>query len=143
VTYDDMFLLATGCAPFPYLVSKRQAQLLGRLGGKASAADRKGNSEWGRRMQRKRAAKAQKRHYPDLVRKWAHNAAYARWGKPLEPVPLVMTPKATADREARQLRKRREQYERDRARGGRRCTKHRDARGRSSSREPNLFATGT
>jgi hypothetical protein len=92
--------------------STRQAQRLGRLGGQASAAGRKGNREWGQRMQRKRAAKAQKQHYPGLVRLWARNANRARWGRPLEPVPPVLTPGAIADREERRLRKRREAYAR-------------------------------
>jgi hypothetical protein len=42
------------------IMSTRQAQRLGRLGGKASAVDRKGDSAWGRKAQRQRAAKAQK-----------------------------------------------------------------------------------
>ena len=33
------------------ILSTRQAQRLGRPGGKVSAANRKGNSEWGRRAQ--------------------------------------------------------------------------------------------
>jgi hypothetical protein len=66
-----------------------QAQCLGRLGGKVSAADRKGDREWGRRAQRQRAAKAQKQHYPGLISNWARNAARARWGLPLEHFFLV------------------------------------------------------
>jgi len=71
------------------ILSTRQAQRLGRLGGKASAVDRKGDREWGRRMQRKRAAGAQKRHYPELSKEWARNANRARWRKPLKPLPDV------------------------------------------------------
>jgi hypothetical protein len=63
-------------------LSHRPAERLGRLGGKVSAADRKGDREWGRRAQRQRAARAQKQHYPDLVAKWARNANRARWGSP-------------------------------------------------------------
>ena len=62
-------------------------QRLGRLGGKVSAADRKGNSEWGRRAQRQRASRAQKRAYPGLVRLWALNAVLTRWGRPTVPLP--------------------------------------------------------
>ena len=58
-----------------HLLSTRQAQRLGRLGGKVSATDRKGDSEWGRRAQRQRASKAQKRAYPGLIRLWALDAA--------------------------------------------------------------------
>lgn len=100
------------------ILSTRQAQRLGHLGGKVSAAERKGDREWGRRAQRQRAAKAQKRHYPGLVAKWARNAARARWGKPLEPLPEVpLTPARFATREARQLRKRRKDYEQGQSRG--------------------------
>lgn len=71
------------------ILSTRQAQALGRLGGKESARPRVGDREWGRRMQRKRAARAQKRHYPTLMVEWARNANRARWGKPLKPLPDV------------------------------------------------------
>src|SRR5262245_25827160 len=71
------------------IVSTRQAQRLGRLGGKVSAAERKGNSEWGRRAQRQRAARAQKQHYPELSKEWARNANRSRWGRLLKPVPDV------------------------------------------------------
>jgi hypothetical protein len=40
-------------------------------------------------MQRKRAAKAQRAHYPTLHKEWARNANRARWGKPLKPLPDV------------------------------------------------------
>lgn len=76
-------------------LSTRQAQRLGRLGGKVSAADRKGNSQWGRRMQRKRAARARKQHYPELSKEWARNANRARWGKPLPDVMGLMRPPAS------------------------------------------------
>jgi hypothetical protein len=71
------------------ILSTQQAQRLGRLGGKASAVDRKGDREWGRRMQRKRAARAQKQHYPHLMMLWAENAWRTRWGHPRVPVPKV------------------------------------------------------
>jgi len=71
------------------ILSTRQAQRLGRLGGKDSARARVGDREWGRRMQRKRAARAQKRHYPELSKEWARNANRARWGKSLKPLPDV------------------------------------------------------
>jgi hypothetical protein len=73
------------------ILSTREAKRLGRLGGKKSArlGGRLGNSEWGRTMQRKRASAAQKRHYPGLVVKWAHNAARKRWGLPLLSGPEV------------------------------------------------------
>ena len=71
------------------IVSTRQAVRLGRLGGQASAIDRKGNSAWGRKAQRQRAAKAQKQHYPELSKEWARNANRARWGRPLKPLPDV------------------------------------------------------
>jgi hypothetical protein len=97
--------------------SRREAQRLGRLGGKESARGRVGDSEWGRRMRRLRGARTQQRCYPTLHKAWARNANRARWGKPPEPVPLVMTDKAVAEREARRLKKRREDYDRERARG--------------------------
>lgn len=99
------------------ILSTRQAQQLGRLGGQVSAVGRKGNSEWGRRAQPQRAARVQKQHYPGLVGIWARNANRARWGKPLKPVRLVMTPAAIASRKERRLRRRREDYERDRPEG--------------------------
>jgi hypothetical protein len=71
------------------ILSRRQAQQLGRLGGKVSTVDRNGNSEWGRKAQRQRAAKAQKQHYPELSKEWARNANRARWGRPLKPLPDV------------------------------------------------------
>jgi hypothetical protein len=71
------------------IMSTRQAQQLGRIGGKISAVDRKGNSEWGRKAQRQRAAKAQKLCYPELSKEWARNANRARWGRPLKPLPDV------------------------------------------------------
>ena len=71
------------------IVSTRQARALGRLGGKASAADRKGNSEWGRRAQRQRAAAAMHLAYPGLSRLWAINAARMRCRLPILPVPNV------------------------------------------------------
>jgi hypothetical protein len=40
-------------------------------------------------MQRQRAAKAQKEHYPTLWPKWIRNATRARLGLPLERVPKV------------------------------------------------------
>lgn len=100
------------------ILSTRQAQRLGRLGGKEGArlGGRFGNSEWGRTMQRKRAAKAQRVHYPTLHKEWAGNANRPRWGRTLAPVSLVDTPAAVGTREARRLRKRRDRYERARAR---------------------------
>jgi len=71
------------------ILSTRQAQRLGRLGGKVSAADRKGDREWGRRAQRQRAGRAQKRHYPELSKECTRNANRARWGKPLKRLPDV------------------------------------------------------
>jgi hypothetical protein len=71
------------------ILSTRQAQRLGRLGGKVSAVDRKGDREWGRRMQRRRASRAQKQHYPHLVTLWAENAWRTRWCHPRVPVPKV------------------------------------------------------
>jgi hypothetical protein len=74
------------------ILSTQRAQRLGRLGGKVSAADRKGDREWGRKAQRQRTARAQKRHYPELSKEWARNANRARWGKPLKPLPHVESP---------------------------------------------------
>jgi len=71
------------------ILSTRQARRLGRLGGKASAVDRKGNREWGRRARRRRAARAQQRHYPELSKEWARNANRARWGRPLKLLPDI------------------------------------------------------
>lgn len=100
------------------ILSPRQARGLGRLGGKVSAVDRKGNSEWGRRAQRQRAAVTMHLAYPGLTRFWAINAARTRWGLPVLPVPEVpLTERRQAQKEARHLRKRRADYERDRARG--------------------------
>ncbi len=98
------------------IVSTRQAQQLGRSGGKISAVDRKGDSAWGRRAQQQRAARAQKQHYPELSKAWARNANRVRRGKHLEPVPLVMTSAAIIARETWQLRQRREGHERERQR---------------------------
>jgi hypothetical protein len=58
----------------------------------------------------------QKRHYPELSRIWIENARRTHQGLPLIPVPLVRTPAADRMRALRELRKRREDYERDRAR---------------------------
>jgi hypothetical protein len=117
------------------IVSTRQAQQLGRLGGKASAADRKGNSEWGRRAQRQRAAAVMHLAYPGLSRLWPINAARTRWGLPLLPVPDVpLSERRQAQKEARHLEKRRGAFERDRARGGR-CCLHHDGRDRFSRRK--------
>lgn len=91
---------------------------LGRTGGIASARERKGDSAWGRAFVRhrnqKRGGRAQKRHYPELSRIWIENARRTRQGLPLIPVPLVRTPAADRMRALRELRKRREDYERSR-----------------------------
>ena len=50
---------------------------------------RKGDRDWGRKMQRKRASRAQKAHYPGLVSLWAENAWRTRWSYPRVPVPNV------------------------------------------------------
>ena len=71
------------------ILSSGQAVRLARLGGKVSAVDRKGNSAWGRKTHRQRAAKAQKLCYPELSKEWARNANRARWGSPLSPLPDV------------------------------------------------------
>jgi hypothetical protein len=76
------------------ILSSRQAKQLGRLGGKVSAADRKGDREWGRKAQRQRAAKVQKQRWPELSRIWIENARRTRWGLPLIPVSPVDTPAA-------------------------------------------------
>ena len=84
--------------------SSGQAKQLGRLGGKVSAAGRKGDREWGRKAQRQRAAKAQKRHYPELSKEWARNANRARWGRPLKPlldVKRLLAPPPASDIRAR------------------------------------------
>jgi hypothetical protein len=102
-------------------LSHRQARRLGSAGGTESSRDRKGNSTWGRAFVRhrnqKRGGRAQKRQYPRLWRIWIENATLARLGLPLIPVPPVDSPAANRMRALRQLRKRREAYERDRARG--------------------------
>ena len=67
----------------------REAQRLGRIGGKVSPGGRKGDREWGRRAQRQRAARAQKAHYPGLVKLWEENVGRTRWGYPTVLVPTV------------------------------------------------------
>jgi hypothetical protein len=98
------------------ILSRRQAQQLGRLGGVASSRPRKGDSAWGgafvRHRNQKRGGRAQKRHYPELSRVWIENARRTRLGLPLIPVPLVRTPAADRMRELRGLRKRRATYDR-------------------------------
>lgn len=94
---------------------------LGRTGGIASSRERKGDSAWGRAFvqhrNQKRGGRAQKRHYPELSRIWIENARRTRLGLPLIPVQPVDTPAANRMRALRQLRKRREGYERARSEG--------------------------
>lgn len=103
------------------ILSTRQAERLGHAGGIASARQRKGDSAWGRAFVRhrnqKRGGRAQKLAYPTLHLLWIENARRTRRGQPLIPVPPVDTPAANRMRALRQLRKRREDYERDCARG--------------------------
>ncbi len=103
------------------ILSRLEAQRLGRLGGIESSRPHKGDSAWGRALVRhqwqKRGGRAQKRHYPGLWRIWLENARRARLGRPLIPVPLVRTPAANRMRALRQLRKARAEYERARAHG--------------------------
>ena len=87
--------------------SRREAQRLGRLGGKESArlGGRFGNIEWGRRMRRLKGARHQRLGYPTLRLLWLENARRTKAGLPLLAVPLADTPAALASREARQLRR--------------------------------------
>jgi hypothetical protein len=56
--------------------------------------------------------------YPGLTRLWAINAARKRWGLPLLSVPDVpLNERRQAQKEARHLKKRRDAYDRERARG--------------------------
>ena len=68
-----------------------------------------------RHRNQKRCDRAQKRHYPELSRIWIENARRTRQGLPLIPVPLVRTPAADRMRALRELRRRRQDYERARA----------------------------
>jgi hypothetical protein len=92
--------------------SRSEASKLGRVGGKENVRLHPLDRDRARRMQRQRAAKAQKRHYPGLWEKWILNATRVRLGLPLEPVPQVGRWGETDEaREARAL----EQRRRDRA----------------------------
>lgn len=103
------------------ILSTRQAVRLGRLGGKVSAVDRKGDREWGRRAQRQCAAATMHLAYPGLTRLWAINAARTRWGLPVLPVPDVpLSDRRQPQKEARHLKKRRDAYDRT-ALEGHRC----------------------
>jgi hypothetical protein len=93
-------------------MSPHEAVSLGRVGVQISAAGRRGDDGWGRRMRRQRGARAQKLYYPTLWPLWLENARRTRLGRPLLPVPQVDTPTAIATREGRQLKKRRDAYAR-------------------------------
>jgi len=116
------------------IVSTRQARRLGHLGGLASAraCNRTGNSEWARNFARRRWRQWQIRggtmlwrHYPTLALKWLENARRTKenrrreaLGLPLValiPVTQVDSPAANRMRELRALRRRRAEYERQRA----------------------------
>ncbi len=94
-------------------LSPCEAARMGPLGGKVTGATRIGDRDWGQRMRRQRGARTQQRCYPSLWRLWLNNARRTKADLPLLPVPLVDTPAALAAREARRLRKRREDYGRD------------------------------
>jgi hypothetical protein len=70
-----------------------------------------------RHRNQKRGGRAQKLAYPTLHLVWIENARRTRLGLPPIPVPLVDTPAANRMRALRQLRKRRKDYEQERARG--------------------------
>lgn len=104
---------AVECLPeWPPLTAQ---QHLVRQGGKVSAVDRKGDREWGGTAQQQHAATPMHLAYPCLTRLWAINTARTRWGLPLLPVPDVpLSDRRQAQKEARHLNKRREDYDRDR-----------------------------
>src|SRR5438128_2672821 len=114
------------------IVSTREAQRLGRLGGIESSRARRGNSAWGHEFGRHGRHRWQKkggrmlwRCYPTLALRWLENARRAKanrrrtaQGLPLLaliPVSPVDSPAANRMRELRSLRKRRAEYERQRA----------------------------
>jgi len=69
------------------------------------------------RHRNQKRGRAQKLAYPTLHLVWIENARRTRQGRPLIPVPAVDTPAANRMRALRQLRRRRADYERDRASG--------------------------
>ncbi len=70
-------------------LSRREAQRLGRLGGKVSGAVRKGDSAWGQRMRRRKGFVHQQRHYRDLRLEWLEKGRRTLAGQPLKRLPDV------------------------------------------------------
>jgi hypothetical protein len=62
---------------------------IARLGGIAASRDRVGDSEWGKRMLRRRGYVTQQRDYPTLSKGWRENGLRKARGLPMLPLPAV------------------------------------------------------
>ena len=96
----DLYLALTApLFPATLLCMATREQL--RQAARIGAAVRKGDSDWGRWMRRRKGTQAMRRSYPTLWRVWAANGNRARWGLPLLPVPSVEPGRVKAESEVR------------------------------------------
>src|SRR3990167_3576226 len=78
-----------------------EVQKRGQRGGRISTAARRGDSEWGRWMLRRRGWLAMTRAYPTLHKLWLANAGRRLHGLPPLPVPAVEPGRAQPESEVR------------------------------------------